>query len=242
MKYAIFSDIHGNLEAFESVVSKVREENPDKWVCAGDIVGYGADPNQCVERLREVNPTCVVGNHDHAALGLTRTDDFNRSAQEAVTWTQGIVSEDAKNYLSGLKLVENLENFTVVHATPIKPEQWSYIFTTFEALMNFKNFDTPLCFIGHSHIPILFTLTEQGRIEYSYETNLSIDKNKRYIINVGSVGQPRDHNPEAAFAIYDDVLGTVVLKRIPYDIEKAQKKIISAGLPQALARRLALGE
>jgi diadenosine tetraphosphatase ApaH/serine/threonine PP2A family protein phosphatase len=239
MRFAIFSDIHANLEAFEAVLADARDNKCTDFVCLGDVVGYNANPHECVERLREMDCPIVKGNHDEQASLLESSRDFNEMAEAAIQWTRDHLTEDDKEWLRALKLQRQVRDFTIVHATLDTPEQWGYVFNNLDAAASFTYQDTTVCFFGHTHVPMGFIRDEgvqRQRIE-----KLRIDTAKKYFINVGSVGQPRDGDWHAAYCIYHIGSNVVEQRRVKYDLETAQKKIIDAGLPRLLAERLAIG-
>lgn len=242
MKWAILSDIHGNLEAFEAVLEDLEKEEPIGKVCLGDIVGYGANPNECIDLLRGKAEFCVQGNHDAGAVGLTDVEDFNLNAKEAILWTSKKVHPEHRAYLMSLPLIGSREDFTFCHATPFEPDMWNYIFSYQEAVKSFQAFGTPFCFVGHSHSPLILERDGKGKVTQILSTDLILDPSRKYIINVGSIGQPRDRNPKAAYGIYDSETKAFHLRRVPYLIDTASQKIAAAGLPQSLAIRLYLGE
>lgn len=242
MKYAILSDVHSNLEAFQAVIKDLSNENIDQAFFLGDIAGYAADPNRCIETLQELTPFVVAGNHDWATVGLTDSSYFNPVAKAAIDWTIRNITASHQEFLKKLPLIQNHHNLTLVHATPYQPAVWNYIFSLDEASHSFHYYDHQICFIGHSHTPVAFEQNEEGRTCVFYDTTFSLRDSRRYIINVGSVGQPRDGDPRAAYGIYNPDDSRFILKRIPYNIERAQKKIIEAGLPHFLALRLASGK
>lgn len=239
MRYALIGDVHGNLEALEAVLASISDEEADQVICLGDIVGYGANPVECIRLVREKCAKTIAGNHDHAAIGLTDIDYFNPFAKQAVLWTSEKLSEDEINYLAGLKLVEREDTFTLVHATLDRPRTWGYILNTFDAAVNFEIQADPLCFIGHSHVSVAYQKRENFVSGHRFINK--VDPEQQYIVNVGSVGQPRDGDPRSCYVVYDSRLQTLKLKRIDYDIATAQKKIIAAGLPEILADRLSIG-
>ena len=243
MKYGLFSDVHSNLEALQAVLGALKRAGVDHYVFLGDLVGYGADPRECIRILRALirdsGCTCVVGNHDYAACGLTSTDYFNPYAKAAVDWTSKQLSASDKDFLTGMKLVERVGGFSAVHANLTSPETWGYILDVRDAQSDFKALQDPICFIGHSHRPVIFTCEES--VNCLFETEVHLKKDTKYIINVGSVGQPRDGDSRSSFGIYDTVTNRVELRRVRYDIGKTQEKIIRAGLPQILADRLSDG-
>lgn len=241
MKYAILSDIHGNLEAFQAVLTDLSQEKVDQTFFLGDIVGYGADPDRCIELLQGLTTFTVAGNHDWAAVGLTEPSNFNPLAKTAIEWTARMVTVENQEFLKKLPLTQNYHSFTLVHATPYEPEEWHYVSSLKEALVNFQHHDQQICFLGHSHIPVVFKQDEEGSPSILPDTTFALRDSQRYIINVGSVGQPRDGDPRASYGIYNLDDSCFTLKRIPYNIECTQKKIIAAGLPPFLAQRLASG-
>ncbi len=242
MRYGIFSDIHGNLEALQAVLAELDSRHVDMKICLGDLVGYGPDPNECVEIVREQAQVILAGNHDHAAIGRVDTSYFNLYARQAVEWTARHLTPESKAFLESLPFEEYLDDFTVVHATPEDPRRWDYLTSVGDALRNFPKFKGQVCFVGHSHVPIVVALRSNGTCEVERDNPLSFRPGDRYIVNVGSVGQPRDMNPDAAFAIYDDVAKEYELCRVPYDVAATQEKIIRAGLPYFLAERLGRGQ
>ena len=240
MKYGLLSDIHANLEALNAVLEKFKDEQVEKNICLGDIVGYGANPNECVELIRNNDFECVAGNHDWAVVGKQDIEYFNPVAKESVIWTADTLTEDNKKYLKQLELEKEFPKFVIVHATILEPDQWKYIRTTLDAHRNFKELTKPVCFFSHSHVPIVFKETE--RPEFSFDMSIEIEEGTKYLINIGSVGQPRDKNPDACYAIYDTEEKKVEIKRVPYDIKTAQDKIREADLPRMSAYRLQTGE
>jgi diadenosine tetraphosphatase ApaH/serine/threonine PP2A family protein phosphatase len=210
-------------------------------LCLGDVVGYGADPGPCLERVRQEAVTVVRGNHDDGAVGLLDLDWFNPFARAAALWTAHRLDEDQRAYLSGLPLVVEINGATLAHASPRSPEEWDYLISARDGFEAFPFFTTRLCFVGHSHRPGVWI---QGPDELRFEPNLSrqaLLPGHRYIVNVGSVGQPRDRDPRAACAIWDTDAQTIMVHRVPYDARAAQAKIRGAGLPSFLADRLAHG-
>jgi len=241
MKYAILSDVHSNLEAFQAVLTDLAREKVDQTFFLGDIVGYGADPDQCIELLRGLTTFVVAGNHDWAVVGLTDYSYFNPLAKTAIEWTARTVTAAHQEFLKKLPLAQNYRNIALVHATPCEPEEWNYLLSLEEVHLSFQHHDRQICFLGHSHVPIAFKQDEEGQSSVLPDTTFTLRDSQRYIINVGSVGQPRDGDPRAAYGIYSRDDSCFTLKRVPYNIESAQEKIIAAGLPHFLAQRLALG-
>ena len=239
MKYAIIADIHGNWEAFQVVLADIRAQNADQVVCLGDVVGYNANPKECLQIVRDMNIPCVKGNHDEYCSSDDHLDGFNPHAADAVHWTRNQLSEEEKQWLRDLKYTRIADNFTMVHATLDAPQRWGYVFDKLAAAASFPYQNTQLCFFGHTHVPVAFmrdTVVRGGT--YS---KFKIDPSKKYFINVGAVGQPRDNNPKCAYVIYDTTAATIEIRRLDYDIAAAQAKILAAGLPERLAERLAFG-
>lgn len=242
MRYAIISDVHGNLEAFEACLADIACRQVDKLLFLGDIVGYGPDPDACIKLLYDRADVCLAGNHDYAVLGLTDITHFNPVAAAAVQWVKENIKPESKNYLKQYEVTTVVDDMYLVHATPYEPEAWHYMFTQSDAELNFKYFDTQLCFVGHSHTPVIIGQDKEGDCYVHRERALNLESGHRYIINEGSVGQPRDGDPDSCYAIYDTIDKQVELIRIAYDIARVQQKIIAAGLPPRLARRLAQGQ
>jgi predicted phosphodiesterase len=241
MKILVISDIHANLTAFKAVLEDA-EDNWDEIWCLGDVIGYGPDPNECVALLREHPHITLTGNHDWAALGKLDVSTFNQDAQEAVAWTSKTLTADARAYLEAQPPMLVKEQFTLAHASPRQPV-WEYITDAFIAWENFDFFDTPYCLVGHTHYPVVFEHDEEyGALAFhaDYVRPLNLE-NKHLIINPGSVGQPRDSDPRAAYALLD--LDTLAWqhKRVAYDIGATQKRMLQAGLPQRLIARLQFG-
>ena len=243
MKYVIISDIHGNIDALESVLPEIEAEKPDRIICLGDIVGYGAAPSECLNKVRSIADVIISGNHDAGVVGKNSLDNFNPVAKEAIIWTKKQLSEVDLSFLKDLPLIHSENNLLFVHAVPSKPYSWSYIFTLGDAIEEFSFFLFLFCFVGHSHQPGIFYENGDGRHGMNVNSQCEIKSDFRYIINVGSVGQPRDGDPRACFGILDieGDEGMFEFKRVPYNIEQAQKRILDAGLPEFLAIRLALG-
>lgn len=240
MRYGIFSDIHSNLEALQAVLAKLETENVSRYICLGDIVGYGANPRECLRLVLERESLIVAGNHDYATAQKLSIDFFSQYAKDAVTWTRQQLTKEEQRFLSNLDLVQHIDNrLTIVHASLNFPELFDYIQTSYDAYISLEMLDTPVCFFGHSHVPVSFF--QRQTISFSMENEIYIDKRKKTLVNVGSVGQPRDENPHASCAVYDDDVNIVWLHRVPYDVNTAKSKIIEAGLPHILGERLVHG-
>jgi len=241
VKYALLSDVHSNLEAFQAVIKDLECEKVDHVCFLGDIVGYGADPAQCIDILEGLTSWIVAGNHDWGAVELTDTSYFSAAAKNAIDWTAEQISPSHREFLKNLPLTSMPPGIQLAHATPHKPERWDYIFSMQEALDGFNNCEQHICFIGHTHSPVTFVENREGKASLLPDNSFSLRDEYRYIINVGSVGQPRDGDPRAAYGIFDAEHASFILKRIVYAVEDTQKKIIEAGLPPSLASRLSKG-
>jgi len=242
MKYAILADIHANLSAFRAVLDDIeRQGGVDEFWCLGDVVGYGPDPHQCIELLRQYNHVCVAGNHDWAAIGKMDTACFNPEAASAAHWTAlQLTSEDIR-YLGSLPLTIEKGNFTLVHGSPREPI-WEYVLSADIAEENLAHFKSRYCLIGHSHVPLFFECGEDvcSVSRFLPDTELVLEE-RRLIVNPGGVGQPRDGDPRASYAIYDSESGRIGLHRVDYDIHATQKRMAEQGLPRRLITRLAYG-
>jgi predicted phosphodiesterase len=240
MKYAIIADIHANLEALDVVLKDAKAQECTHYCCLGDVVGYNANPKECLEIVREMNLPCVKGNHDEYCSLESNLEGFNPHAAEAIQWTRNQLTEEDREWLRNLKYIRMVASFSVVHATLDGPQRWGYVFDRLAAAASFTYQNTSVCFFGHTHVPVAFirdTVVRGGT--YS---KFKIEPGRKYFINVGSVGQSRDGVPKATYVVYNMDEGTVELRRLDYDIAKTQAKIRAAGLPERLAERLALGK
>jgi len=236
MRYGIFSDVHSNLEALDAVIEAYRKEKIDRYLCVGDVVGYASSPKECIEKIRMLAMVTVAGNHDWASVNLISTDYFNPLAKEAVFWTQRNLDEQGRYLLEHLMLVYKNEDLTMVHGTLDEPGDFNYMTNGYIASRTFELLETNICFVGHTHVPGVFIKSKNGHMQYQECSNMDIKEENKYIINVGSVGQPRDGNPEAAYCIYDTDKKKVQIKRTGYDIQAARQKIIDEGLPRFLEK------
>ena len=246
MRHLILSDIHSNLDALEAVLAAATAHRYDDAIVLGDLVGYGAEPNTVVERVRGVQPLAVIrGNHDKVCSGLESAENFNLVARQSAHWTLNALNLANRAYLAGLPrgpyaVDDQLE---ICHGTPADED--AYIFGELDVLHALRCTTHPLCLFGHTHVPIAFGHGEQGLDllgrGHHDEIRVSLDRHTKYLLNPGSVGQPRDGDPRAAYGILDDAERLLVLYRVAYPVERAQERIIEAGLPVALARRLAIG-
>lgn len=239
MKFAIFGDIHANLEALQAVLEDSKQQGATDYICMGDVVGYNANPAECLEIVREMDCPVVKGNHDEDSAGDHSLEMMNPVASEALTWTREQLSPDQREWLKRLRMVRQVSNFTIVHSTLDQPNAWNYVTNKFDAMSSFSYQFTQVCFHGHTHVPKIFI--NEPKVAQLDETEVTLESNIKYFVNVGSVGQPRDGDWRAAYTIYDTDAQTIKVHRVEYDLKKAQDKIIKAGLPEMLAVRLASG-
>ncbi|OGV95766.1 MAG: hypothetical protein A3I04_00800 [Nitrospinae bacterium RIFCSPLOWO2_02_FULL_39_110] len=242
MIYAIFSDVHSNLEAFQSVLQKIKKLHIERKIFLGDIVGYCADPNESIDILKSSTDVILGGNHDHGAASITDISNFNHYAVAAILWTRDTLTSEHKEFLKNLPANMVTDNLTLAHSSPKEPLMWHYILNMSDAIENFEYFNTPLCFIGHSHQPIAIEKDAEGTVNVLRDKIIKLKPTSRYIINAGSIGQPRDGNPDSSFVIYDSGNMTVEFRRIPYDITLTQEKMKREGLPDYLIERLNYGK
>ena len=239
MRYAIFGDVHANLEALQAVLEDARANEVTHYVCLGDLVGYNADPVACLELVRSMDCPIVKGNHDEQACEVTDLTYFNPLAARAIQWTRDQLTDEQKEWLKALKFSRLVRNFTIVHSTLDSPASWGYVLSDLDASASFSYQHTQLCFYGHTHVPRAFV--RDTRVHEVAPDLITLEAGKKYFFNAGSVGQPRDQDWRASYAIYTPAEQTIQWRRLSYDIETTQKKIIAAGLPERLALRLAEG-
>jgi diadenosine tetraphosphatase ApaH/serine/threonine PP2A family protein phosphatase len=237
---AVVSDVHANIEALDAVLADAGRQSAERLWCLGDIVGYGADPNPVCDRLRVDCDAAVAGNHDWAACGKMTLGYFNSAAAAAAEWTASQLSPSSREWLASLPLARLEDGVRLVHGSPSDPEAWQYVLSVSEAEGEMASFEETLCLIGHSHFPGAFE-SDGSRVRYSRTDRVRLLPEHRYLVNVGSVGQPRDGDPRACYLLLDTEKSEIVHRRVPYDIAAAQRKILSAGLPPFLASRLAQG-
>lgn len=242
MRYAIFGDIHGNLQALDAVLAAYQSEAIDCYLCTGDLVGYGANPAECVEAVRKLCQHVVAGNHDYAVAEKLTLEFFNSYAKAAVLWTRSHLDLADLKYLERLPLLVEVDrDVTLSHATIYDAHAFDYIQTQYDAHLSLQEMQTPCGFVGHSHIPISFYLRD-GVVGWTMETTIDVDACEKVLINVGSVGQPRDENPKAAYAVFDTDERKVWIKRVAYDVDGAIRAIEQNRLPRILGERLRLGK
>lgn len=238
MYYAVLSDVHSNLEALRAVLKDIDQRKIKNIIFIGDAVGYGPNPNESLELLVERCDLLLAGNHDWGVLGLTDIAYFNEHARAAIEWTKVTLTEKNKEVLRSFPVKKEIKNIFLVHSTPKEPEEWYYLLTLWDVEINFHYFDSKFCFLGHSHQPFIFERFPSGEI-VTYKETVNIKKGARYIVNVGSVGQPRDGDPRASYAIITDEKIEIV--KVPYDIESVQRKMRKECLPLPLIERLSWG-
>lgn len=240
MRIAVLSDIHGNLEALEAVLAEVDRLGVDQLCSLGDIVGYGPSPAACIEIVRRRAAVSLMGNHDAAVAGLTSLEDFNEFARSAVNWTAACLEDGQIEYLGALPYTHRAPDLLLVHASPIEPERWHYIHGMVDIEEHFAAFAERLCFVGHSHRPGVFAIrADRGAVRRGESESLR--PGLRYLVNAGSVGQPRDRDPRASYVIYDAANECVEVRRVSYPVERTQERMRAAGIPDFLVDRLGAG-
>ena len=240
MRIAIFGDIHANLEAFEVVLADAREQGCTSYICLGDVVGYNANPRECLEIVQSLKCPVVKGNHDDYASSDSSLESFNPLAEVAIQWTRDQLTPPEKFWLGGLPLIAKIRGFTVVHASLDDPAGWGYVLNQLDAAASFSKQTTDLCFFGHTHTPRAY-IKDSSVVGMPFD-QLVLEPGKRYFVNAGSVGQPRDGDWRAAYVVFDQEKRLIQLRRLRYDLAKTQGKILKAGLPPRLADRLAFGK
>jgi predicted phosphodiesterase len=240
MRIAIFGDIHANLEALEVVLADAREQGCTSYICLGDVVGYNANPRECLQIVQSLKCPVVKGNHDDYASSDSSLESFNPLAEVAIQWTRDQLTPAEKTWLGALPLISKLRGFTVVHASLEDPGGWGYVLNQLDAAASFSKQTTKLCFFGHTHNPRAY-IKDSSVVGLPFE-HLVVEPDKRYFVNVGSVGQPRDGDWRAAYVVFDEEKRMIRMRRLRYDLAKTQGKILAAGLPPRLADRLAYGK
>lgn len=240
--YAVLGDIHANIDALNAVLDDARAQGVTHFVCVGDVVGYNAAPAACIRAVRdELGCPCVRGNHDHYVSDPgTNLADFHPSAAQVVEWTRSQLAADDVQWLHDLPLQKPVMGFMLVHATLDKPDHWGYVFENQQAEANFSYQYTPLCFHGHTHVPIIYS-NEPGGVVHYQPRDFTLELGQRLFINVGSVGQPRDGDPRASYVVYDMAARQIRFRRVAYDVQAAMARNRLAGLPEKCASRLEIG-
>lgn len=243
MKYGVLGDIHGNLTALRAVLKCMDDGGVETVISVGDVVGYGAAPSECIAILRERGVVVVKGNHDAACVEELDDAHFNPYARAAVAWTRSVLGEEDMEWLRRLPLTATLEHCQVAHGTLQHPELYDYILSLTDAEPSLDAMTRPVCFVGHSHIPltVMRFADSPNQTAYTHDAEIDLSETTRALINVGSVGQPRDENPMTAYALYDSETRQAAIRRTTYDIDREARRIEGAGLPRVLAERLRIG-
>lgn len=244
MRWAVLSDIHSNVVALEAVLTDLEGAGIDRYLCLGDIVGYGARPNQCCDIIRELDAISICGNHDEAAVDLSRAEWFTAPARACIAWTAQQLRPDNLEFLRELPPLRVIEDrITICHGSI--PDPGLYTVSPLDALLSLEMMETKIAFFGHTHYSEWFVSSDDGQLPAEHPSpaggELHTDNGRLYLVNPGAVGQPRDGNELAGYAIYDDEAGTVTLRRVAYDIARTARQMEDAGLPEAMYARLWLG-
>jgi diadenosine tetraphosphatase ApaH/serine/threonine PP2A family protein phosphatase len=241
MRYLLISDIHSNLEALQATLDVAERLEPFQLMCLGDIVGYGADPVACIDAIGDKANLMLAGNHDLAVSGVIPFKNFNPIARQSIEWTRDELNDEDIDLLASLPLQYIDGDYCFTHASPMDPLSFNYIRTLEDVAEVFNQIGQRFCMVGHTHLPVLVSMNERnGKMEVIRENKITLDDKCRYFVNVGSIGQPRDNNPDACMVLIDEEAGTLEFLRVPYDITASQEKILSEGLPSYLAERLLL--
>ena len=249
MIYAVFSDIHSNLEAFDVVMKFYRDFcNVDRYLFCGDIIGYGPNPNECLDRIKNIKSYhMVLGNHDASLVDKKNIDRFNEYARETILWTKKIITKENIDFINSVAETITINDITLVHGSPMEPLD-EYIMSSEQCLNNIEKFNTKICFCGHTHQPFIFELDKNEKFKfivpifYSDRYEFKLNEEARYIINVGSVGQPRDCDSRSCCVVYNDIDKKIIFQRLKYDINLVQKEMMKFGLPKFLVQRLSFGQ
>lgn len=240
-RIAVVSDIHGNLEALEAVAADIRARDCQSIVCLGDTVGYGASPVECLEWVRDNADISILGSQDAGVMGLSPIESFALYSAGVIVRTRAMLPQASKDYLGSLPLIATFKDATFVHSSLNAPELFEFVQDTYRAYLSLELMETPVAFIGHTHVPIFFIKGGDSDIEYDTSDRISLNKDLKTLVNVGSVGQPRDDNPKASYGIYDCSRNHIEIHRVEYDIEACAQKILAADFPSVFAERLRYG-
>jgi predicted phosphodiesterase len=241
MTFALISDIHGNLEALEAVLREIDKLKVDMICCLGDVIGYGSNPNECLDLVDRNCMIKLVGNHEYSSMGLLPMDNLNKVARTSASWTTAQLDDRSMSIINRFTMDATVDNSYLVHSSPFEPAKWHYILGQHEADQAFKHLNTQICFYGHSHLPMIFAESAGGEHRCQVGHSFQPDEETRYLINIGSVGQPRDNDPRACYVTFDSAEVDVVYHRVEYDIQRTQTKMQEAELPRLLIERLAVG-
>lgn len=243
MKYGIFSDVHSNLEAMTVVAQAMKTDGAEDYLCLGDFVGYYSNPDEVIEIIAGLKCwKMVMGNHDSALLGRTSLSKFSPPAAQAINWTQTHIKPQSRKFLEDLRMREEIGEIQLVHSSPFQSEEWHYLTSQEDLERNFRYFQGLICFFGHVHKPFIAEQKMDGSVRILQEQECRLQKDCRYLVNVGSVGQPRDNNPKTCYVMYDSTAKKLSIRRLDYDFETTAKKTLEAGLPDYLAQRLKTGK
>jgi diadenosine tetraphosphatase ApaH/serine/threonine PP2A family protein phosphatase len=243
MRYGIFSDIHSNLEAMSSVLDAMKKDAVEEYLFLGDAVGYHANPNEVIELIESLHCwKMVLGNHDAACLDKTPLSSFSPPATDAILWTRQRLTDKSLKFLEGLRHREEIGDITLVHASPFQSEEWHYLTQEEDLERNFRYFQGTVCFFGHVHKPFIAEQQEDGSVKILQEAEFTLKEKCRYLVNDGSAGQSRDLNPQACYIVYDSETRKLSTRRVEYDVAAASRKVLEAGLPEYLAKRLLSGK
>lgn len=241
MRHALISDIHGNLEALQAVLADIEQQNVDAIHCLGDIIGYGCNPVECLELVTDRCEKVLLGNHEFALLGLLSDIHLNAFARESMDWTRTRVTDREISVIADFLLEANIEGAYLVHSSPYEPDQWHYILSVSEANVSLNSMSESLGFFGHTHVPNIFALYPDGRCRAKVGCDFSPDAECKYLVNVGSVGQPRDNDPRSCYLVYDSSQNEISYRRVEYDLELTQSKMADAHIDRMLIERLEVG-
>jgi diadenosine tetraphosphatase ApaH/serine/threonine PP2A family protein phosphatase len=242
MKLALISDVHGNLQALQSVLEDIGKVEFDRLLFLGDAVGYGANPNEVVRLINTECDACIMGNHDACALGQTQIENFNSYAKQALEFTKSTLDSESLQLISEYGIIGRIDDILFTHATPGRPTEWNYCISIVQAAREFERFDVQACFIGHSHFPMIFSRNGNENVGMLPPSDVNLKPDHKYLINVGSVGQPRDGDPRSCYVHFDTDTRELTYRRVSYDIESAQHAMKERGLPEYLIERLARGK
>jgi predicted phosphodiesterase len=241
VRIALISDIHGNIEALTAVCKDIESRGIDRIFCLGDIVGYGCNPLECIEVVKERCEVILMGNHDQVAAGDFELEHYNNAAKTSAMWTREQLDDSATQFLMNLPMEHRIGDILFVHSSPWQPEEWHYIMTREDAKIAFNSFTEQLCFYGHTHMPMIFCDADDGNIRQQIGHDIFPDDEARYLVNIGSVGQPRDDDPRACYVSVNIEDKAIDLHRVEYDIVSAQRKMTDFNFPEILIERLAAG-
>ncbi|MBU0983139.1 MAG: metallophosphatase family protein [candidate division Zixibacteria bacterium] len=241
MRFALISDIHANLAALEAVLKDIDGQTVDAIHCLGDVIGYGCDPGKCLELVTQHCNIKLVGNHEHATLGLLSAEHLNRHAQQAISWTTKQLTDYDFSLIADFVMDAHLDQSYLVHSSPFEPETWHYILSVEDAETAFAHCTKQFVFFGHTHLPAIYSVSEDSPVRAKYGHDIDPDPDARYLVNVGSVGQPRDNDPRACYVIFDTEEIAITYRRVAYDVKSTQEKMARASMPAALIDRLEVG-